>query len=163
MSMEEQGQQSVWEFIKKLLKKGLHVLTNAAIEKADKSFERYQVRDVKQLVKKNPNMGVVVKDDLTKKRAYQIGRELDSMHQYFSINTYTDIDTGEKKWKITTTAPNKTLVDSLDKKFDDKEKAKKQGFDERLADAKARAAERNKELQKQMPVPEKHKENDMSL
>jgi hypothetical protein len=163
--LEEQGQQSVWEFIKKLLNKSV-IIKDATFRKVDKSIESHQLGSVKNLVKKNPNMGTAEKNDLTNERANQIAKELKKMHQDFVKESYTDLNTGEKKWKITTTSANKDLVNNLNEKYENKEKEreqKKKSLDDKLNEAEVKANERNKEKKKEMPAPEKHKEADMSL
>lgn len=169
MALEEQGQQSVWEFIKKWLKKGLHVIKEALFQKMDKAMERCEFKDIKHLVKKHRNMGVCVVDDLSEQQAKSMCKELRKMHQaYVTPEKYTNAN-GIDRWKIHSVGVNNELLKELKAKYAPQQNVtannnKPQSFAAKLAAAKAKAAAHNAKVDKsRQHAPEKHTDKDISL
>lgn len=160
MALEEQGQQGIWDFIKKWLKKGLHVIKDAIFKKADKAIEPHQMYSLKALTRKNQNMGIHDSEPLNEDQAKLVGRELKKLRQDFYVKP-VKTEQGEKKYKIFVTNANKNLVNSLINDADAQLEKKKASIDEKLKAAREKANGMNKDIQHKQRVSERHK--DVSL
>lgn len=167
MALEEQGQQSVWSFLKKMLRNFLRtattVLLRPLVKRADKSVEKHQMHSLKALTRKNPNMGIYEKAELSATQAKLIGKELKKMQQDFFVEPSKNKE-GKTVYTIYSTSNNKSLVDSLYNKNDERSKEidSKPKLTDRLSSAREKANELNKANQQhKQRMAEKHK--DISL
>ncbi|GEM_PF-5041465 len=160
MALEEQGQQTLWEFLKKMLKKCSATIKAFVYKKTDKAIEPHQMHSLKALARKNQNMGIHDSEPLSAEQAKLVGRELKKMRQDFFIKP-VKTEQGETKYKIYVTNANKNLVDNLKDDAKARLDEKKAKLDEKLKAAREKANGMNKDIQHKQRVAERHK--DVSL
>ncbi len=167
MALEEQGQQAALSLIKKLFKNLLrrtaNILIRPLVKKIDTSVENHQMHSLKQLVRKNPNMGIHAQSALSATQAKLIGKELKKMQQDFFIEQAKDED-GKTVYNVYCTNGNKSLVENLKVKTADRasEIDKRPTLPDRLSAARQKSNELNKANQQhRQHMAEKHK--DISL
>lgn len=158
MILEEQGQRGLLSFFKKLLNFCVANLKKIYMPKIHKATEQHQIRSLKELMRKNPNMGIHKEIGLTEEQTREIAKQLKRCRQDFVIKKMPD-----NKYSITVASGNKSLVEALkvDAKTTIEDKNKKPSLKDRLPLAHEKAAELNKEQQRLQRMPEKHK--DLSL